>query len=216
MHGNGGAALGLNRGPGLAYSRGRPHFTPTVIPSESEQSRWFSEEVQPHEPALRAYLLGHFPRLAGHVDDLVQEAYARILRARDGGRVDKPKAYLFVTARNAAFDLFRRNRIFSDSAIVESEAAFVIEDKPDGAETASREQERQILGEAIEALPPRCREILVLRRFHGLSYDEIGRRLGISPNTVNAQLAIAMLRCRDFLDSRGVLRPDHHDSERTR
>ncbi len=179
-------------------------------PPETEQSRWFAQEVQPHESALRAYLHGRFPSLTGYVDDLVQETYARVLRARGDGKVVTPRAYLFVTARNAAVDLFRRNRIFSGPALVESESEAVVEDKADSAEAASREQEKQILNEAIEALPPRCREVLVLRRFQGLSYDEIGRRLGISANTVNAQLAIAMVRCRDFLRARGVLKGRSH------
>lgn len=53
---------------------------PTAYPmSSAEQARWFSEHVQPHEPALRAYLSMRFPSLPDH-DDLVQETYARLLR----------------------------------------------------------------------------------------------------------------------------------------
>jgi RNA polymerase sigma-70 factor (ECF subfamily) len=44
----------------------------------------------------------------------------------------------------------------------------------------------------------------VLRRFHELSHREIAQRLGVSENTVNAQLVIGMLRCREFLRGRGV------------
>ena len=47
-----------------------------------EQSSWFYETVQPHEPALRAYLLKRFPALPDH-DDVIQEAYLRMLRMRD-------------------------------------------------------------------------------------------------------------------------------------
>jgi hypothetical protein len=49
--------------------------------SGSEQSRWFTEEVQPHGQALRAYLRKHYPD-ATDVDDVVQESYLRVLRAR--------------------------------------------------------------------------------------------------------------------------------------
>src|SRR5258708_22199485 len=48
----------------------------------SDQSRWFSEHVQPHEAALRAYLIARFPVLTD-VDDLVQDTFSRVMRAQD-------------------------------------------------------------------------------------------------------------------------------------
>jgi len=51
------------------------------MPSQdSEQARWFVDEVLPHEKELRAWLRARFPG-AGDVDDLVQEAFARLLKA---------------------------------------------------------------------------------------------------------------------------------------
>jgi len=182
--------------------------TPAILPpADTEQTRWFIEEVQPHEPALRAYLRGCFPTLLD-TDDLVQDAYARLLRARDAGKVSHPKAYLFATARNAALDLFRRDKIVSFQGIAEIEHLSVLEERPDAAEAASHEQEIAILHDAIDSLPKRCREILVMRRLHGLSHREIAQSLGISEHTVNAQLAIGLLRCRKFLQVRGVLKGD--------
>ena len=54
--------------------------------SYTEQARWFSERVHPHEPALRAYLSRRFPSLPDH-DDLVQETYARLMRIEDPGQL---------------------------------------------------------------------------------------------------------------------------------
>ena len=51
-------------------------------PPDAELTRWVAEEVQPHEPALRAGLQARFPALGG-ADDVVQEAYARLLRVRE-------------------------------------------------------------------------------------------------------------------------------------
>ena len=65
------------------------------------QSKWFSEHVQPHEPALRAYLSRRFPTGCDH-DDLVQETYSRLLRLENPRGLTHPKAFLFTTARNAA------------------------------------------------------------------------------------------------------------------
>jgi RNA polymerase sigma-70 factor (ECF subfamily) len=180
-----------------------------VPPLDAEQTRWFLEEVQPHEAALRAYLRVRFPTLRD-IDDLVQDTYARLIRAYGSGQVSQPKAYLFATARNAALDFFRRERIVSIESLAEIQELPVLEERPDAAEKTCHDQELAILSEAIGALPPRCREILTLRRLRGLSHREIAAALGISEHTVNAQLAIGLLRCRQYLRARGVLKGGPH------
>ena len=47
----------------------------------ADHARWFAEEVRPHEPALRAWLRRQYPNLAD-MDDVVQESYLQLLRAR--------------------------------------------------------------------------------------------------------------------------------------
>lgn len=171
----------------------------------TDHARWFRDEVQPHESALRAYLRGRFPRLRD-VDDLIQETYARLLRAQVAGRLQAVRPYLFVTARNVALDLTRHTQAAATDCLGNLEQLPVAEDRADAAEAAAYEQEIEILHEAIAALPPRCREILLLRRFHGFSHERIADQLGISPNTVDAQLCHAVFRCRQFLLLRGVSR----------
>ncbi|MBK8857350.1 MAG: sigma-70 family RNA polymerase sigma factor [Opitutaceae bacterium] len=172
-------------------------------PQDPEQARWFADEVQPHDAALRSYLRGKFP---GHpdIEDLVQETYARLLQAREHAPVHNPKSFLFSTARNAAYDFFRRRQIVAIDGIAEIELLPVLEDRPGVAETVSHDQELQLLAQAIQALPTRCRQVLTLRKIHGLSHREIATRLGISEHTVNAQVAIGVLRLRDYLKARGM------------
>jgi len=176
-----------------------------VPPIDSEQSRWFAEEVQPHEAALRAYLQGRFPTLRD-IDDLVQDTYMRLIRAHAGGQVGHAKSYLFATARNAAVDFFRREKIVAIEGLAEIGRLPVLDEGPDAAEQASHEQELQILTEAVDALPARCRQIIIMRKLQGLSHRDIAQALGISEHTVNAQLAIGVLRCRRHLRARGVLK----------
>ena len=183
-------------------------------PLNPEQARWFAEEVQPHEPELRAFLHRHFPTVQD-IDDLVQEAYLRLIRARSTGAIAEPRAYLFQTARNAAYDLFRRKRVVLLDDLAERHRPSVVEDSPDAAEIFSHAQEIELLVESIHALPPRCREVLTLRKLHGLSYREIAARLGISEHTVNAQLAIGIVRCRQFLEARGMIKEGGHGTEKS-
>jgi DNA-directed RNA polymerase specialized sigma24 family protein len=60
--------------------RGAASAEPTEVPAVN-MARWFEEEVYPHEPQLRAFLRRQFPTLRD-TDDLVQEVYLKILRAR--------------------------------------------------------------------------------------------------------------------------------------
>ncbi|HEY1109059.1 MAG TPA: RNA polymerase sigma factor [Opitutaceae bacterium] len=170
-----------------------------------EQSQWFSQAIRPHESELRAYLRGRFPTLPD-VDDLVQETYARLLRARASGQATLTRAYLFVVARNVALDLVRREKIVAIDRLAEIDGLSVVEERPDAAETLNHEQELALLDDAMRALPPRCREILTLRRIEGLSHRSIAEKLGIAESTVNAQLAIGLMRCRRYLCAHGVAR----------
>jgi RNA polymerase sigma factor (sigma-70 family) len=170
-----------------------------------EHSRWFAEQVQPYEPALRAYLHGRFPSLSDQ-DDIVQDTYSRLLRAREAGEIRHPKAFLFTTARNAALDFFRRKRPVSLDAITHFDESAVLGDQPDVAELVNREQELEILADAVRALPDRCRQVIMLRYLDGLAYKEIALHLGISPETVKTQMAKGMRRCAEYFRERGLLK----------
>src|SRR5262249_11803658 len=153
----------------------------------AEQTRWFLEEVQPYEAKLRAYLRHRFPTV-GDVDDIVQETYARLFRERRAGQGFEAAPFLFPVAAHVAFDIFRRNRTIAVGGLGEMDGLGVLEERPDAAEFASHNQEIELLQEAIRMLPERCREVFSLRRLQGLTHREIAERLGISENTVDAQL----------------------------
>jgi RNA polymerase sigma-70 factor (ECF subfamily) len=169
-----------------------------------EQSDWFAEEVVPHDLALRAYLHANFPSL-NDVDDVVQESYVKLLRARRRGKIAFTKAYLFATARNTALALFRRPHIFSDRPVTDPAVLRISEDRADVAEQVSTSQEIALLLNAVDALPIRCREIFMLRKLQGVSQKEIAVRLGLSEQTVQVQIARGAKKCARFLRNCGVM-----------
>jgi RNA polymerase sigma factor (sigma-70 family) len=189
----------------------RPLLQLNPMISESDQSRWFAEEVLPHEPALRAYLRSRFPRLSNQ-DDVVQEAYLRVLRAKRTGHIAYAKAFLFTTARNAALDLFRRKNAAPTEEITDLRKSHVLEERPNAAELVTHQQELDILADAIASLPERCREVITLRYAEGLSYKEIAARLGISPETVKVHMVKGIKRCAGFFQRTGLL--NRHAAEK--
>jgi RNA polymerase sigma factor (sigma-70 family) len=195
------AAAGPGPGPHAVSTPYSVSDNPPV--SSLSMAQWFVREVQPHEAALRAYLRVRFPSIKD-IDDLIQETFARILRTRTGVPVRSPKALLFTVARNTAIDQLRREQIVRIDGLADLEQLPVYDHAPGAAEALSHEQELRLLEEAVESLPARCQQILILKKIHGLSYAEIGERLGIKSNTISAQLTIGVLRCRRFLEERGV------------
>lgn len=172
-------------------------------------ARWFVEEVQPHEASLRAYLQARFPWLRD-VDEITREAMIRLWRWRirsEGGDVKSPKAALFTIARNLAFDLERRRAIAEINSVVDIERLSVLDEHADVAEVVSTRQELEFLAEALRDLPDACRKVLTLSKMYGYKPREIAALLGISVNTVRAQVAKGMCRCAEHLRHRGVTRP---------
>ncbi len=183
-----------------------PHHEPSL--ADRAAARWFSEQVQPHEPALREWLSARFPWLSD-IDNLTREAMIRLWhksRADDSAAIKSPKALLFAIARNAAYDEARRRAIAPIISIAEIDRLSVLDEQANVAEHASLSQEIELLGDALRDLPDGCRQVLTLCKMYGYTPAEVAQTLGISEHTVRAQIAKGIRRCAAFLRHRGVNR----------
>ena len=126
-------------------------------------------------------------------EDIEQDACVRVLRSQEAEKVRQPVRYLMRIARNLFVDLRRRERREA-ATFVTLHTALNGTDSLDPERIVSGKQELQVALEAIEALPLRCREALILHRFHNLSYPAIARRMGVSTSTVEKHIAEAVLR----------------------
>lgn len=177
-------------------------FCPVSL-SPPEHARWFVEEVQVHEKDLRAYLQRAF-RFLPDIDNLVQEAFARVCGAKLRDAVQSPRALLFTTARHLAVDQIRRHKIIPMESVAEMDDLPVVDQRAGVAETVSRTQELDLLRQAIKSLPDRCGQVLTLRKIYGLSQKQIAAQLGIAESTVETQVAKGMRRCYEFLARHGL------------
>lgn len=167
----------------------------------ADQTRWFAEEVHRHDASLKAYLRGSFPAVRD-VEDVVQESYLRIWKTRAATPINSAKAFLFTVARRLALDLLRHERRSPFTPVKDLSALFVPDQAPDAREAAATAQDTELLVEAIDSLPARCREIFILFHVEGLAQKEIAARLGLSENTVAVQSARGLQRCEQFVRRR--------------
>lgn len=163
------------------------------------------DEVHPHDSSLRSYLSGAFPTVRGNVDDVVQESYLRMWKARVAwAPILSARAFLFKVARNVALDLIRHDRASPIDSVSHLASLSVVIDEPDAAESAARQERILLLAEAIAALPARCREAFILHKIKGLSRKEVAAQLGLSDRTVGVQTDRAIKRCADYFRRRGI------------
>ena len=168
-------------------------------PPDPETARWFAEHLQVHEPYLRSWLRSRFAQIAD-LDDIIQDAYIRVLRARAKGEIRQPKAFFFATARNLAYDYYHKYQLKPLEPLSELDDFPVLDESADIAEVVSRNQELELMTQAIQSLPDRCRQVLTLRNVYGLSYKEIAAQLGMAVKTVEAHLANGLRRCVEFVE----------------
>ena len=173
-------------------------------PADREaHARWFTDEVHPNGSALKAYLRGAFPSVRD-VDDVVQESYVRIWKAKAAQPIRSAKAFLFKIARHLALDVIRHERRSPIDAVSDLSQLGVIEDKPSVADAIGLQEKIEILTDAVAALPARRREIVILRKFRQLSQAEVARQLGVSERTVENQLYRGIRQCEAYLRGHGI------------
>jgi RNA polymerase sigma-70 factor (ECF subfamily) len=176
----------------------------TAAPSAAvDPERWFAEDVQPHGSHLKAYLRGSFPSVRD-VDDVVQESYLRLWRTRATQPIRSARGFLFSVARRLALDVIRHERASPIDAIGDLSQLRVLEERPDAADLVSMQEKIRLLADAVESLPSRCREVVVLRKIKATPQKEVAALLGVSEKTVESQLTRGMQRCAEYLRNRGV------------
>lgn len=96
------------------------------------------------------------------------------------------KSYLFTSVHNRSLNVIRDRRKFSANEVPEMAGELDV-----SAYIESMELEEKI-GQCIEELPEKCRQIFELSRFDGLKYSEIALKLNISVKTVENQMSKAL------------------------
>ena len=159
---------------------------------------WFIREVLPLEQALMRYLHRNCRR-KDDIPDLRNDIYVQVYEAALKQIPDKPRQFVVTTARNLLINRFRREHIVSIEAMADLDTLEAALDVPDPERNVAARDELRRLQHALDRLPQRTREVIIMRRVEGLSRVEISVRLGISEETISAHVTDGMRALTEML-----------------
>jgi RNA polymerase sigma-70 factor (ECF subfamily) len=122
---------------------------------------------------------------AADARDLTQDTFAKALAHCRGVEAGRLQAWIMRIARNTCLDQVRRRKTRGPLHPV---SEFLTDDAQTPEDSAAADDEIRIVREAIAALPRRQREVLVMREYGELSYQEIAVALRVSSGTVMSRL----------------------------
>jgi RNA polymerase sigma factor (sigma-70 family) len=164
---------------------------------------WFKDNVHAHEAQLKSYLKLQYPG-DPDVDDIVQESYVRVWKARASQKFECVRAFLFRVAQNVARDRYRSKSRRLEVGVDDLWRADVEDEGVDVRQAVSEREKEELLAAALAELPARGYEVVILCKLQGLSHADAARRLGISARTVDEHLRRGMKRLGQELRKRGA------------
>ena len=161
---------------------------PGMAPAVSDVDVWFGREILPLEAALMQFLQ-HNWRNRADLTDFRQDVYVRVYQAAQKQIPDHPRQFLFTTARNLLIDRVRHEQVIPIEAAADLEALEIAVDTPAPDRTLMARDELRRVQAALDRLPAREREAILLGRVEGLSRREIALRMGIAESAVAQYLS---------------------------
>ncbi len=146
---------------------------------------------------MAASILGDRAR----AEDVVQDAYLKIIATNEVVTVKKPVAYIHRIVRNLAIDRYRRARLESDVFAMAEEGGQVPSASGTPEAISIYCQQLSVVAGALKQLPERTRRVFELYRVRGCTQREIAKMLNVSPTLVNFMIRDALNECRKALDS---------------
>ena len=159
----------------------------------------FSELYLMYYPKLVRFAK-EFVVLEEDAENITQDVFTDLWERRDAiDHIENVNAYLFRLVRNRCLD-YLKHKVFEQKYAENVQASFEIElnlklqslDRFDVSDISEGNETERLVRDAINSLPKRCRDIFLLSRMKGLKYREISEKLGISVNTVECQMGLAL------------------------
>lgn len=167
---------------------GKPEEKSSISPDGSTRSEALANVArQQHGPLLR-----FLARRAGSLsdaEDILQEAYVRILSVERRDAIQSLDRYLWRSAMNIAADRGRSSQMrrrLAETHLVDQERLV-----PSAEFTAAAQEELALVCKTVQQLPPRCHDAFMLRIVRGLPFEDVGREMKISSRMAKIYVARA-------------------------
>ncbi len=151
----------------------------------------FNRLFEATKDKLYAFVLKH-TRDKHETEDILQHCYMKLWEHLEGVDVTRIDNLLFTYARNAIIDQVRKKQ----RSIIVLEPSYAESTLPADNATPEKkldfEEMKKQVGSVIDKLPPRSKQVFILVRIQGLTYDEVSRQLGISKLTIKQHMHKAL------------------------
>ena len=188
---------------------------PEIIVSEKSKAKNFNDEAIPHKEALYNYAL----KISGNIEDaedLVQDTYLKAYRYFDQyNSGTNCKAWMFMIMKNSFINNYRKEKREPGKVYYDGPSNFYLRSNLTGPASNSPEEFflNQMLDDetatALNQLPEKMREVIVLCDIEEYSYEEIAEMVNIPVGTVRSRLHRARRTLQeslfDYAKDRGFL-----------
>src|SRR6185295_7309087 len=182
-----------------------------MIDKRCSDSQLVSFYQQGNEEAFEVLLHRHKSRIYTAIylivkdrykaEDLLQETFIKAVNTIKGGRYNEEGKFLpwlCRIAHNMAIDAFRRSRRYPEIVLEDGSRVFnSMEFAEDSAESLQIAQDNQTrLRDFIKELPSEQKQVLIMRHYMDLSFQEIADKTGVSINTALGRMRYALINLR--------------------
>ena len=182
---------------------------------EPSDSLLLSQYIKGNEEVFSALLHRHQNRVFSTVyvivkdqyvaEDLVQEVFIKAVRTIKSGKYNEEGKFLpwlLRIAHNLAIDHFRKNKRYPTIVMEDGNNVFnTLEFSEESIETTRiKEDTHNQLKKLIKDLPDSQREVLVMRHYMQMSFQEIADATGVSINTALGRMRYALINLRKKMD----------------
>jgi RNA polymerase sigma factor (sigma-70 family) len=188
--------MGMAESPDTSRENANPHRAGAGALG-SAVNLWFMREVLPLEASLMRFLRRGW-RKDRDLEDLCHDVYVLVYQAACKEIPTLAKPFVFAVARNLLINRMKREHVVSIEAVADPDTLGIALDEPGPDRSAMARQELHLLQTALNRLPHRWRDAVVMKKVEGLSRPEIAARLGIAEATVSQHLAAGMAALADI------------------
>ncbi len=180
------------------------------MPDDIEIMRIIREKFREDDPSALELTYEHFGkriygylvsmlRSASDAEEILNELFLSIARKREQVlKASNIRTYLFGMARNLAFDMFRKRTSQKQALTSYAEYLELREDSENW-----NEEELDAVGKAVDSLPEEQREVVVLKIFEEMTFEEVAELLRISQNTAASRYRYALEKLKEQLKGFG-------------